>query len=60
MENKLKLLLDYNLFAPNDRIAKMVQETEAKYINMLSDDDLVNINAAGDIHSKNMNKNTEE
>ncbi len=50
MENTLKTLFDFQRFESNDRLSKLIEATESKYMsNMtaLSDDDLSMISAAG-------------
>lgn len=47
MEKKLKSLFEYQRFENNPRLAKLIAETEARYADALSDDDLFYVNAAG-------------
>lgn len=47
MEKKLKSLFEYQKFENNPRLAKLIAETEARYADALSDDDLSLVNAAG-------------
>lgn len=47
MEKKLKSLFEYQRFENNPRLAKLIAETEARYADALSDDDLLYVNAAG-------------
>lgn len=47
MENKLQRMFDYQSFAGNARIEKMMKEAEARYNREISDDDLGMVNAAG-------------
>ena len=49
MENKLKKLFDYQRFEQNERLEKLIWETEGRYTKELSDDDLTLVNAAGEI-----------
>lgn len=53
MENRLKSLFDYQRFESNFRLARLIEETENRYLyndsEELSDDDLELVNAAGDI-----------
>lgn len=49
MEKKLKKLFDYQRFEKNERLEKIIKETESRYGEELSDDDLSLVNAAGDI-----------
>lgn len=51
MENKLKKLFDFQRFEQNEKLGKLIQETESLYANELSDDDLFLVNAAGEITS---------
>ncbi|MBQ0037200.1 MAG: hypothetical protein KBS74_00850 [Clostridiales bacterium] len=48
MENKLKKLFDYQRFEKNEKLEKLIQETEIRYAVELSDDDLSLVNAAGE------------
>lgn len=48
MENKLKQLFEYQKFAQNERLAKLIAETEARQAAELSDDDLALVAAAGE------------
>ena len=49
MENKLRAMFDYQRFEPNNRLSKLIEETESKYMSMnqLSDSDLELVSAAG-------------
>ncbi len=49
MENKLRKLFDYQRFEGNGRLERLISETENRYANTLSDDDLTFVNAAGDL-----------
>lgn len=49
MEKKLHSLFEFQRFADNDRIAKMINETNSRYAAELSDDDIALVNAAGDL-----------
>ena len=49
MEQKLKKLFDYQRFAQNEKLAKLIQDTENRYAAELSDDDLSFVSAAGDM-----------
>ena len=51
MEKKLKKLFDYQRFEKNERLEKIIKETESRYEGELSDDDLSLVNAAGEINS---------
>ena len=48
MENKLKNLFDYQRFEKNERLEKIIKETESRYGGELFDDDLSLVNAAGE------------
>lgn len=48
MEKKLKKLFDYQRFEKNERLEKIIEETESRYAQELSDDDLSLVNAAGE------------
>lgn len=47
MENKLKNMFEYQRFQNNPRLAKIIADTESRYGEALSDDDLFSVNAAG-------------
>ena len=49
MEKKLKKLFDYQRFEQNDKLEKLIHETESRYAKGLSDDDLSFVNAAGEL-----------
>lgn len=48
MENKLKALFEFQRFSPNERLAKMIEETE-QGVSQLDDDELSLVSAAGEI-----------
>ena len=48
MEKKLKKLFDYHRFEKNERLEKIIEETESRYKGELSDADLSLVNAAGE------------
>lgn len=48
MEKKLRQLFDFQKFSENLRHAEMIEETEKCYGKALSDDDLEQVNAAGE------------
>lgn len=60
MENKLRKIFDYQRFEGNGRLEKLISETESRYANALSDDDLAFVNAAGeftaDLEKEDKNK----
>ena len=45
---KLTALFDYQRFENNKRLQALIDETEARYLHNLSDDDLEWVSAAGD------------
>ena len=49
MENKLIKLFEYQKFEQNERLAKLIAETEARQAAEISDDDLEMVAAAGEI-----------
>lgn len=49
MENKLKSLFEYQRFAGNPKLDKLIKETKDREGRMLSDDELYMINAASNI-----------
>ena len=55
MEKKLKKLFDYQRFEKNERLEKIIEETESRYKGELSDDDLAFVAAAGNIFEQNNN-----
>lgn len=46
--SSLSRLFDLQRFAPNDRLAKIISDTESRYGAALSDDELTFVNAAGE------------
>ncbi len=44
-------IFDFQRFAQNDRLAKIISDVECHYGAALSDDDLTCVNAAGEIES---------
>ena len=49
MENKLKQLFDYQRFENSPRLEKLIQETQLRQAQALSDDDLAFLAAAGEL-----------
>ena len=49
MEEKLKRLFDLQKFQPNSRLAAMLADTESRYGAILSEDDLAQVSAAGNV-----------
>lgn len=47
MEKKLKSMFEYQRFAANDRLSRIIAETEERYGREIDDDDLWMVNAAG-------------
>lgn len=45
---KLKALFDYQRFERNERLQALIEDTENRCMNALSDDDLVWVSAAGE------------
>lgn len=56
MDKRLKLLFDYQRFQNNGRLAGLIEKTEKKYSNELSDEMLELVNAAGDTDLKKTKK----
>ena len=50
MERKLKGLFDFQAFAGNAKLANVIENVERHYANVLSDDELSYVNAAGNPH----------
>ena len=48
MEDQLKKLFEYQRFEQNEKLGKLIQETEGRYAAELSDDDLSLVSAAGE------------
>ena len=48
MEEKLRRLFDFQKFSENLRLAEMIDETEKRYGKTLSDEELEQVNAAGE------------
>ena len=49
MEEKLKRLFDLQKFQSNSRLAAMLADTESRYGAILSEDDLAQVSAAGNV-----------
>lgn len=47
MDRTLKSLFAYQGFAANKRLDALIKDTESRYSDMISDDELEGINAAG-------------
>ena len=52
MEKLLKTLFDFQKFESDPELAKLISETESRYAEALTEDDLALINAAGEISQK--------
>ena len=48
MEKKLKSLFEYQRFEKNEKLEKLISQTESRFERELSEDDLFLVNAAGD------------
>lgn len=51
MEKRLKQLFDLQKFQSNSRLAAMLAETESRYGAVLSEDDLAQVSAAGNVEA---------
>ena len=51
MENKLKKLFDYQKFEGNAKLASLIADSDARFAQALSDEDLAFVNAAGEFPS---------
>lgn len=60
MEKTLKRLFDYQKFSGNSRLEAMIRDTESRYDNVLSDDDLEYVNAAGSAYHQKRDKHDRE
>ena len=62
MDQKLKLLFDYQSFENNSELLKLKKESEERYSNVLSEEDLAFVNAAGEFEmvSPEISGNKEE
>ncbi len=47
MENKIKALFEFQRFSGNKRLEAMINDTESRYQNELSDEDVEIVSAAG-------------
>ena len=56
MEKKLGKLFDYQRFENNDKLAKLIRETESRYAKELTDDELELVAAAGNVYEQNQLK----
>ena len=61
MEKKLSRLFDYQKYEPNDKLASIIKDVESRYsddIQVLSDDELGMLNAAGLVDTLNKRQDT--
>lgn len=60
MDKMLKALFDFQKFSGNSQLEAMIRDTESRYGNALSDDDLEYVNAAGDTYHPKRDKHIRE
>lgn len=60
MDEMLKALFDFQKFSGNSRLERLINDTESRYDNALSDDDLEYVNAAGDTYHPKRDKHIRE
>ena len=60
MDKMLKALFDFQKFSGNSRLERLINDTESRYGNALSDDDLEYVNAAGDTYHPKRDKHSGE
>ena len=60
MEKTLKRLFDYQKFSGNSHLERLINDTESRYGNALSDDDLEYVNAAGSTYHSKRDKHNGE
>lgn len=60
MENMLYNLFDFQKFSGNDRLAKIIFDTERRYGKALSDDELEGLSAAGEPFAQFIRGTSEE
>ena len=53
MDNKIKALFEFQRFSGNKRLDAMINDTESRYRNEISDDELESVSAAGSGFPKN-------
>ena len=56
MSDRLKSLFEYQKFEKNDKLDKLIKETEGRTLDRLSDDALDMVNAAGNIEKIKVSK----
>ena len=59
MENKLKMLFDYQRFEKNASLEALIREAQTDYARELSDEELFMVAAAGEITEKTDTKDTQ-
>lgn len=59
MEKTLKGLFDFQRFENNDHLSRLIKESENRYSRELSDDELEQVNAAGDFKNHDRAKAAE-
>lgn len=60
MDKMLKALFDFQKFSGNSQLEAMIRDTESRYGNALSDDDLEYVNAAGSTYHPKRDKHIRE
>ncbi len=60
MEKKLKTLFDYQRFKGNSKLAKMIAESEGRYLEELSDEKLTVVYGAGDLFAGHTEENEDD
>lgn len=58
MKRTLKNIFDYQRFSPNANLSTIIEQTENKY-KAIEDDDLLFVNAAGEVNSNLMKKDND-
>ena len=52
MKHKLTNLFDLQQFHNNKKLAALINETHSRYDKEIHENDLINVNAAGDVNSR--------
>lgn len=60
MDKKLRTMFDYQRFAKSEKLAKVIAETESRYGNALSDEELEMVSAAGDTGTEKFKREQQE
>lgn len=60
MEDKIRLLFDYQKFEQNQRLAALIAKTEEAYGDCIAENDLESINAAGGFYVPAQKEDTYE